>query len=91
MRFFWSRVECEAAVGSNVRSVPSFFEGCWLLLVAIPVKSVVLNSYLFRLFDGQQCQPGDGQLLPPPLDSGCFSLLHPAKDSNVEKITHGIS
>ena len=22
MRFFWSRVECEAAVGSNVRSVP---------------------------------------------------------------------
>ena len=23
MRFFWSRVECEAAVGSNVRSVPS--------------------------------------------------------------------
>ena len=23
MRFLWSRVECEAAVGSNVRSVPS--------------------------------------------------------------------
>ena len=23
MRFFWSRVECEAAVGSNVRSVPA--------------------------------------------------------------------
>ena len=22
MRLFWSRVECEAAVGSNVRSVP---------------------------------------------------------------------
>ena len=22
MRVFWSRVECEAAVGSNVRSVP---------------------------------------------------------------------
>ena len=22
MRFLWSRVECEAAVGSNVRSVP---------------------------------------------------------------------
>jgi len=22
VRFFWSRVECEAAVGSNVRSVP---------------------------------------------------------------------
>ena len=24
MRFLWSRVECEAAVGSNVRSVPVF-------------------------------------------------------------------
>ena len=23
MRFLWSRVECEAAVGSNVRSVPN--------------------------------------------------------------------
>ena len=24
MTLFWSRVECEAAVGSNVRSVPPF-------------------------------------------------------------------
>lgn len=64
----------------------AFFEGCWLLLVAIPVKSVD-ELYFFRLFDGQQCQPGDGQLLPPPVDSGCFSLLHPAKESNVKKIT----
>ena len=27
MRFFWSRVECEAAVGSNVRSAPGGVTG----------------------------------------------------------------
>ena len=27
MTLFWGRVECEAAVGSNVRSVPSVLQG----------------------------------------------------------------
>ena len=41
MRFLWSRIECEAAVGSNVRSVPFWnvlmngdFQGYFELLVA---------------------------------------------------------
>ena len=45
MRFLWSRVECEAAVGSNVRSVPG---------ISFRTLPVLCRSQLFNLLRGEE-------------------------------------
>ena len=49
MRFFWSRVECEAAVGSNVRSVPFWLVGIWLKLEKLE-SELWLCGFLLYVF-----------------------------------------
>ena len=63
MRFFWSRVECEAAVGSNVRSVPApSLEDSWM-----PKNSV--NPELDEVIVGQPRGANGSHQIPQDINS----------------------